>query len=775
MSLHNQSYLGLASQSWRKVMQMNERKWQAPSSVHLPLHPPHAQTFVYMDCAGNAYTLPVLPGIQTRMEGREELLASIETMIVQFAFGTPAFVPDFRLAQIELAEDRFALPKWSYYAGGLLYEIEYCCSRIDAHQNALWLNVAVMNDTVQSRDAHVRLKVNFQKEQALFDYHYVPFYWDATKWRSDHSVSLSGGTTLNRNGRFLGQVKSNDFDLAWEDAVSFTDEDYVVPPCMRLKDAQDLLHFSGALAQGERKEFVLALLTEHSEITSQHQAALNFVSMPEARDGMLAEFKSITAFKKHPQLILPQDRMDQVFTALQICNLQMLIDFKNGAALQPCQGGSSERFYVWVWEAMCMLLPMLQLGYFEPVRRAIDFIFTLQDGGTPPEGNYSTLAGAIGTTGPRWANSTGSALALATEYYRYSQDGKFLATYLDKMLRAAFWIIGEIRATRKLNPDGSRPPVYGLLPFACATDLDSGYIVAFSDAYSYYGLEKFSQLLQKIGHPQSTEVADEVAHYKHDLDQAVDYMSREDGFIDRKIVLPDDQSNIARGFDNIAGAQTLVFTGVLDAQDERFRRHADYCEKNTMRGFFGGAMNLDVMYIGLAEQVWQYAYLCLGDWKKAYASLQTNLKYGMSKDACLVQERFSLTNSAFTPWQPNSSGNGRMLGMMINQFYFNYRDVKHGDTLVFFGGMPPSWFETNPEMSLKGLYAYAGRISVSTVGFAFNITCDGFSLKNKTIRIPDYFVVTFDQAGQEDLGDGFFKVTQDVKSLSGRLREGVGS
>ena len=780
MSTQHQSYSELESQSWLKVMRTNERQWQSPYSVHLPLHPPRSQTFVYMDCACNAYTLPVLPGIQSRMDGLLEILSSIETMIVQFAFDTPAFVPDFRLARIELAEGRFPFPKLSYFAWDLLYEIEYCCSRIDAKQNALWIKVAVTNHNAVPREAHVRAKVNFQKERDLFDYHYVPFYWDASKWRPDLSVGLSEGGAIQRNGRFLGRIKTNDFDLAWEDSISFKDEDYpftggrppyLVPPNMRLKDAQGLLHFSGALAPGERKEFVLALLTEHAEITPTHQAALDSVSMSEAWSQTLTELKSITELDTCPQLIMPQDSMEQVFTALQIGNLQMLIDFMNGGSLQPCQGGSSERFYVWVWEAMCMLLPMLRLGHFEPVRRVIDFIFTLQDGGSPPVGNFNSLAGAIGTTGPRWTNATGSALTLATEYYRYARDEKFLAAYLDKMLRAAFWIIGEIRATRKLNPDGSRPPVYGLLPFGCATDGDVGYVVAFTDAYSYYGLEKFSKLLQKINHPQGAEVADEVAQYKRDLDQAVDYMRQANGYINRQIVLPGDKSVIARKFNNIVGAQTLAFTGVIDAQDERFRKHAEYCEKNTARGLFVGAMDFDIMYVGFAEHLWQHVYLCLGEWKKAYSALQTNLKYGMSKDAYLVQERFSLTNPAFTPWQPNSSGNGRMLGMIINQFYFEYHDINHGDTLTFFGGIPPAWFEINPEMALKGLYTVAGRISVSTNGFAFKIACDGYSLNDQTIRLPEHFAVTWDQPGLEDLGGGFFKITRKMQAFSGRLHK----
>ncbi len=775
-----QSYCGLESKNWPEVMRLNERRRRAPYSVHLPLHPPHAKTFVYMDAAGNAYTLPVLPGIRSNLEGRKELLASIETMIVQFAFDTPAFVPDFRLSRVELAEGRFPLVKLSYYAWNLLYEIEYFCARVDAGQNALWIKVAVTNESLQQRDAHVRVKINYQNEKQLFDYHYVPFYWDAGKWRPDHSVGLAADGALQRDGKFIGLIKSNDFDLGWEDAVSFNDDEYnksfrcsapyFVQPCMRLKAAQGLLHFSGALAPGGRKTFAFALLTEQADIMDEHRTALRAGALPAAMQCALAEFKRIVEPDTRARLVMPQDDMDKAFTALQNINHQMLIDFQDGRGLQPCQGGSSERFYVWVWEAMCMLLPMLQLGHFAPVKRVIDFIFTLQDGGCPPDGQFKSLAGAVGTTAARWINATGSALALAAEYCRYSHDQKFMDEYGDKMLRAAFWIIGELRATRKLNPDGSRPPVYGLLPFGCATDGDIGHIVAFSDAYSYYGLEKFARLLKSTGHPRAAEVAGEAAQYKRDLDQAVDHMRRADGFIDRKIVLDGDKSVITRGFNNIAGAQILAFTDVVSAQDARFRQFAEYCEKNNMLGFFTGAMDRDVMYIGNAEHVWQHIWLCLGCWKKAHSALQTNLKYGMSQDAFLTQERFSLSDPAYTPWQPNSSGNGRMLDMIIKQFYVEYEDNKYGCTTVFFGGMPPAWFAINAEMSLNGLYTPAGRISVATAGLAFKITCEGFSLRDRTIRIPEYFTVAFDVGGVENMGGGYFKIKQDLRVLSGRLK-----
>lgn len=768
-----QTYLDLKSKSWAEVVQMNERQWRAPFSVHLPIHPPHARTFVYMDCAGNAYTLPTPPDVRTFMPGRAELLAGIETMVVHFAFNTPAFVPDFRLAQIELADQRWPLPKWSYDAWKMHYEIEYCCARMDDTQNAVWIKCSVTNEDTKSRDAHVRVKVAFHREKELFDYHYVPFYWDAGKWQGGHPVQLAENGILKRDARFLGFIQSNDFDLAWERNIHFSDDEYKRPyfvqPCLRLKEAQGLLHFSGALAPGETKSFVLALLTEPGADTNAHVASLRADTFAKARQRTMEEFQSLFP-PERAELIMPQNDMDKAFTAVQVANYQMLIDFKNGKGLQPCQGGSSERFYVWVWEAMCMLLPMLQLGHFEPVRRALDFIFSLQDGDCPPEGNFTSLAGAVGTTsGSRWMNSTGAALALAAEYYRYSHDAKFLQEYQDKLLRAAFWIIGEIRATRKLNPDGSRPPVYGLMPFGNATDGDVGYVVAHSDSYLYFGLEKFSRVLASINHPQAGEVAAEVAQYREDLDWAINYMRRDDGFIDRKIVLGDDKSVTVHGFNNTCGAQTFAYTGVLSAQDLRFLEFTKYAERNMMYGFFGGFMSRDEIYIGTSEYLWQYAYLCMGCWKHAYAALQTNLKYGMSADAFLTQERFSPFDPAFTPWQPNSSGNGRLLEMIVRQFYFEYRDLKHGETTVFFGGMPPGWFAIHSQMALRGLYTPEGRISIETSGWDFAVTCAGFTLCDKIIRIPEYFKVEFIGAEVDSLGGGFYKITHETSKLTGKL------
>lgn len=145
----------------------------------------------------------------------------------------------------------------------------------------------------------------------------------------------------------------------------------------------------------------------------------------ESRAATLKHFQSQFT-PEHAQLTFRAENWDKIFTEIQLSTLQLLVQFPGEQGLMPTQGGSSERHFVWVWEALFMLLPMLRLGHFEPVRRSLDFIFGLQDPGCPPEGELTTTAGAVGTTGPKWLNTTGSALALATDYYLYSRDTEFL-------------------------------------------------------------------------------------------------------------------------------------------------------------------------------------------------------------------------------------------------------------------------------------------------------------------------------------------------------------
>ena len=412
-----------------------------------------------------------------------------------------------------------------------------------------------------------------------------------------------------------------------------------------------------------------------------------------------------------------------------------------------------------------MLRPMLRTGHFDNVRKSLDYIFSLQDGGFPPEGRFTTTQGSIGTTGPKWICTTGAALALACDYYIYSNDKDFLKQYLPKIIKASRWIVGELRATRKLNSDGSRPLYYGLMPFGVGTDGDIGYIVAISDAYTFWGFERTVKLLEDIKYVDAGELRNELELYRNDLAVAIKGLSHPNGLIDRRIITNETGANFYAGFENVCSSAQLAYAGVINPKLEIFQRFISYFEQNRAVDYFMGNIDKDVAYMGIAERDWQYIYLSTGQWKKAFAANRENLKYGMTQDVYQVQERFSRSNPAYAPWQPNGSGNGRILEMMLNSFYF---DTDKGVTLL--GGIPFAWLQKNKKTSLQKLYTTTGCINLEIKAInpekcTVSLTSDSKSAIPVNIRFPEYLHATTNSKLVIDKGNGMFKVTGPVQNI----------
>lgn len=743
-----QTYATIDRLSWDELLADRGPQHTPPLTVHLPIQPVHSPDFVHVDCALNASRRRVVPGLSTSDKKSCQAAREMETFVIQFAAGDPPWIFDFRRAALSQAEGRYPVAHAEYFAADLRYEFDYSCAAIDPGQSLLCVSVAVTNEGEIEQPAHVRAKVNFQRECDIHLGHYVPFFWDQTKWPPCKGVRLEGDR-LWRDSTPVGRVLAGSWSALWEATATFADKDYnrhfngnsphYVVPHLRLKQFQDAIHFSTALQPGERKSFSLALLVNYEKSSPGHLEALARMEPEASRRRAEAHFRDQFT-SANARLVCPVDRWDQIFGTLQLSTLQLLVGWPNQQALMPTQGGSNERHFVWVWEAMCMLRPMLRLGHFAPVRRALDFVFSLQDAGCPPEGEVTTTAGAIGTTGPKWLNSTGSALVLAADYYLYSGDRKFLEEYTPKILRAMEWIWGEIRATRKLAKDGSRPLWYGLMPFGCATDGDIGYIIAFTDAYTFWGCERAVALLERVRHPRAEPMRLELEQYRADLGRAIAAVTREDGYIERKI-LTGREPRLLSKFERICGAIHLAYVGALDARGARFGRHMAYVEDKMMDGFFAGRMDRDVMYMGIAEPLWHHTYLRLGQWKKAFAALRCNLGFGMTQDAFQVQERFSLHDPAFTPWQPNGSGNGRILEMMLNSLFF-----EHDGVATLLGGMPWTWLRRNGTTRLEGLHTPRGRLSLeATMVDARHcrlvLGADAPGVLPTKIRLPDHFEI----------------------------------
>ncbi|MFA6567449.1 MAG: hypothetical protein WCS96_04490 [Victivallales bacterium] len=491
-----------------------------PMSVHYPVNPPGSRDFIHVEPSFTVCRKRVYPNLVAGGEGTREFVGKIETLAMQFAFGESPFVPDPRRTVVKSAVRGYPLPHLEYRAGNLKYSFKYACAAIDKLQSIAAVECEICNECDEERRAFVTVKFNVCPEKELFEYHYVHYYWNAQKWLPQNNLSYEDQTAFIDGVPFAKALPGNFRDqfeqIIASDKNSFNREfscsdPYWAEPQMRILEADNVLRFSAKIPAGVTNKFTLFMLADEKNADPLYAEALKNASFAEIAGKSLLAFKGKMSCA--PTFKCAYGNFDEILLAQQVQILQLLVDL-NGEepGLKPTQGGSSERFYVWIWEAMHMLKPMLRMGFFDVVRKALDNIFSLQDAGCPPEGEFQTVAGSIGTTGPKWANSTGSALDLAASYYLYSKDYDFTVKFLPRLLKAADWIIREIRVTRRNGADGKKILNWGLMPFARATDGDSGYVVAQTDVNTLTGLEKFVNMLDSLKHPLADEYRKEAVY-----------------------------------------------------------------------------------------------------------------------------------------------------------------------------------------------------------------------------------------------------------------------
>lgn len=770
-------YPEVNSKSWSQLLAEKRDLWRSPYTQNLLIQPVHSPNWIYVCPSMAVSRRTVTEGVSNQDAEKCRQALTQEDLVVQFAFDDPAFVPDFRLTNLSLFENKYPIVSADYYANDVYYKIEYVVTSIGNNQSILFINVKVQNESDKEKTVNVRTKIGYYPEDKMFAYHYIPYSWNATNWMPYDKISMKDNS-IYKDGKMIGQVLPGTMNIDWEASKTYTDKQYddclypqvwygsgYVLSEFRLKSIQDIILARTKISPKESGSFSIKLLIDDKNVTQEQQSTLAKMTPEVIKEQALASFKSQFS-KDAMQFDFPTAQLSDILTELQLNTLQLLIKFPDRNYLQPTQGGSSERFYVWVYEAVQMLRPLLRVGQFETVKKGLDYIFALQDAGYPPEGKFTTTAGSIGTTGPRWANTTGTALALASDYYLYSHDKNFIKEYLPKILKAVHWISGEVKSTRKMNADGTRPLTYGVMPFAVSSDGDKGYFMT-TDIFTYWGFEKTVRLLECINHKDAADLRRELAMYHSDLLVAFRHLAQPNGKIERQIITDDKDGYRAMKFDDSDIMAPVATVGIMDPKCDIFQKYISYYEKSNATDYFMGKMDRDILYMIQCEHFWQPIYLMLGEWKKAYIVMQTCLDYGMTQDVHQTQERFSKRDPAFAPWQPNGSGNGGIIDMVLSSLYFE------GDSAVtLLGAVPFEWLIQNKHTSLKNLYTLTGKVNME-ISAINNSTCTlKLSSENplpEKIRIPEYLRVKVESSAVKRLRNGYFMLKSNTKEVSFKL------
>lgn len=678
--------------SWEVLRFHGKPEGKRQLSVHIPIGLHAVSDLLYCDCAFNAWKFPVPPDKKVGDESSDEIRAALAVDRISFALGETPFVPDFRQTVWSRPYGGYPIVRGELDAQYRHYSFDYCT---DPSSGELYIRGTVLNTGYTNGLAVVRVRRAAPLEKDACDYHYITFRWDADRWSVGESLPPPRIAESGFDSATVESEWSVDDDR-YGMGAGFWGSPYYVHPSLRVERGTGTLKFEADLKPGESRTFV--------------------ISAGFAPSGDMPKFdKVVKAAMKYWDDVLSvradfgNERENGIYRNLQFCNLQLLLDpWRTGkdSHLMPCQGGTSERFYSWVWEAMCSLRPMTRLGHAAPIRKVLEYILRLQDRGCPPEGDFTTLSGAIGTTGPRWANTTGAALLLATDYIRYSEDEDFKKRHLGDLIRAAKWILGETAATRRTDNEGRRIAAYGLMPGCVANDADRGVFFAATDSYSYAGVKRLVDALGEIGHPEFGRLKREVERYKADIDAAIRSVQQDDGFIPR--VIGSDEGGSFE-FRNIPQALKFISSGASDpVTDIALKRMVAYWEKNKCVGPFAQPFDANIRYIGNIESCLAGYHLQRGEWKTAYFARQAFMGYALTQDLGITSERYSEVDDGFVPWQPNASNNGRGLDVMTNRF------LQEGDSrLVLLGGFAP--FE-NHDLSMLGLRTRFGRCDIIRKG-----------------------------------------------------------
>jgi hypothetical protein len=166
------------------------------------------------------------------------------------------------------------------------------------------------------------------------------------------------------------------------------------------------------------------------------------------------------------------------------------------------------------------------------------------------------------------------------------------------------------------------------------------------------------------------------------------------------------------------GPNSLIGSGILDPNDDlisdieeclrvancmndRFAFRMRLMEDEELRKrqleYAGG--HVDLYYVTFAEAPWHRVWIERGEQAKAQSVFYMMLAYAVSSDLHLAQERFCPQLSWLLPWQPNASGNGRMLSMILTNLCFIRNSVCY-----LLQGVPDAWFAARCPLGLEGLW-----------------------------------------------------------------------
>ena len=400
---------------------------------------------------------------------------------------------------------------------------------------------------------------------------------------------------------------------------------------------------------------------------------------------------------------------------------------------------------IWPWEFTRVSIPLDSLGYHKEMGSCLQYFVEHQSGvgkygrDVAAEGEAKFTRGCFVGYPFRWTCTTGSVLSSMAMHYRYSRDAEWLKTNRQTILAAWDWIQKNRETTRTLAADGTKVTHFGLLPKGRVHDwAGHRYHYCFSDGFTWKGMADMAVAFREAGLPEADRLARDADEYRQcilDVLHRVEFADPDTGLLfvpntvyyrqgerggawvaDGPLALFD--ADILHPVRDAKYWESMVATmqrkwGTLGGLVEHFSAAEDQSKVDKTSPFY---------YCNQAEMTYFRNYLARGEFEKAQLVFYTNLIYGMSPDLYQTVERVNVTDANFSPFQPNASGNGRILDMM-RRMVIDEQDEAQG-VLWLLRGCPRRWFATDKSIVVTDAPTLFGKMAMQTTCTKDAITID---------------------------------------------------
>ncbi len=650
---------------------------------------------------------------------------------IGFALGAPARLPDMHDVTRRLHKGYQPILESEWRSGPLvLRQMAFCTLPADEETTTgretqyLVVRMTVTNASDAPQDTALLLLVG--RLGGSQDTNYEPFAAPVSRWQTPPLGLVPEGDALLLGGRVLLAYRADgaapaSFQSELDNGPEAPGQPAKLTNCLR---------FDLRLQPQETRAIDFLIGGCSKRLPTDEGARMAALTFDEAL--ARAEAYWDRGLTPAMELTTPEPRLNDIYKALILSSLGNISRNTDRPWDEPYQ--SPFLAAVWPWEFAHLAIPLTSVGYGRELERSLRFFTDRQVGvgkyaeARSPEGDVLSTRGVYVGSSVYWMCETGAILWAMAEHYRYTHDAEWLRANRPSILAAWEWVQRERARTRLRHDDGRKVEYYGLLPKGRVHDWEGWrYHFGFTDNFTWKGMSEMAAAFREAGLPEGRRLTREAVVYR----RCILEVTRGAQFTDpetKLLFIPNTvyyREGSRGGVWWADGPQAMFATGLLAPTDPRFSPMVQYVERKWgMLAGLSGHMEPDPVhpywYVNQTERGYFANYLARGEIEKALLVFYSNLYYGLSHDAYQTCERIDVRDGNYAPFQPNASGNGRLIDMIRRMVI----DEQEPGALWLLRGCPRRWFAPGQSIVVSDAPTYFGRLALRTDATANRVTVD---------------------------------------------------